>query len=320
MLSLAACGGEEIEEPVCTAPTGADYTYVVNEVLVPTNSAQATQLALDLDSNGRNDNALGTALANLAAQAGLDIATAVGDAVNAGDIILLVNVRSEDLANAACAGVGVYLGANPSVEPCETPEDTICGRHLDGTAGFDISPDSPVDTVIGGQILGGQFQLGPNDPPGNFTIELDLIPGAEPIALNLIGAQIKISTVGEAGLSGGILGGAITEDDLQTSILPAIQVLVADAVATDCPGAAPECGCGENSAGALILNLFDNDNDCLVSVEELQQNEIVASILNPDLDLLDEAGNYNPGVDGIADSLSLGLGFSTTTATFTPPQ
>jgi hypothetical protein len=322
MLSLAACGGDDIVDPVCTAPQGTDYTFVVNQVLVPTNSAEATQLALDIDGTEpiRNDNALGIALANLAAQANLDLKTAVEGAVNAGDIILLVNVKSEDLSNAVCAGVGVYLGANPGTEPCESPEDTICGRHLDGNTGFDISADSPTDTVIGGQILGGQFQLGPNNPPGNFTIELDLIPGAEPIALNLIGARVKISSVTETGLSGGILGGAITQEDLQTSIMPAIQVLVADAVAADCPGEAPDCGCPENSAGQLILNLFDTNDDCLVSVEEIQQNELVASILNPDLDLLDETGNYNPGADGVADSLSLGLGFSATTATFTPPQ
>jgi hypothetical protein len=81
-----------------------------------------------------------------------------------------------------------------------------------------------------------------------------------------------------------------------------------------------DCGCTAGSAGEFILNLFDTDDDCSVSVEELQNSDLVASILNPDLDLLDEAGNYNPGVDGIADSLSLGLGFSATTAVFTPPQ
>jgi hypothetical protein len=197
---------------------------VVNQVLVPINSAQAIQLALDLDGNGSNDNALGRALASLAAQAGLDIKSAVTEAVNAGDIILLVNVKSEDLSNAACAGVGVgvgvYLGANPSTEPCETPEDTSCARHLDGNTSFDISPDSPIDTMISGQILGGLFQLGPDDPPGNFAIELGL---GEPFTLNLIGARVKISSVTETGLSGGILGGAITQNDVQTSILPAIQ-------------------------------------------------------------------------------------------------
>jgi hypothetical protein len=322
MLSLAACGGEDIVDPVCAAPTGADHTYVVNQVLVPANPAEATtQLALDLDGNGTNDNALGRALASLASQANLDIKAAVNEAVNAGDIILLVNVKSEDLSNAACAGVGVYLGANPGTAPCESPEDTVCGRHLDGNTGFDISPDSPVDTVIGGQILGGQFQLGPNDPPGKFTVELDLIDGVEPIALNLIGARVKISSVTADGLSGGILGGAITQLDLQTSILPAIQVLLVDAVAADCtPVEEGDCGCTPNSAGAFILNLFDTDADCSVSVEELQNSDLVATLLNPDLDLLDETGDYNPGVDGIADSMSLGLGFSATTATFTPPQ
>lgn len=320
MLSLAACGGDEPGEEACTAPTGTDYTFVVNKVLVPTNQTEADALALDLNGTEpiRTDNKLGTALASLAAQAGLDLPTAVDGAVDAGDIILLVNVKSEDLTNAACAGVGVYLGANPSVAPCDA-DGITCGLHLQGDASFDVSPDSPTDTVIGGQILGGKFSLGPSDPPGNFTIELDLIPNAAPIVLNLVGARVEIGGVSDTGLTSGILGGAITKTDIETSILPAVHVLVEEEVAATCQGTPETACCDAGSAGETILNFFNTDGDCAVSLEELQQSAIVQTILNPDLDLLDAAGNYSPGADGENDSISLGLGFTAITGSFQVP-
>lgn len=321
MLSLAACGGTDDDTPACTAPTGTDYTYVVNELLVPTNAADATTLSLDLDGTMpiRNDNALGTALANLANQAGLDIGAAVDTALAQGDVILLVNVKTEDLTNTACAGVGVYLGTNPGTLPCTDVNDVTCGNHLDGTTTFELDPASPTDTQLPGQILGGQFDLGPNDAPGEFTIELDLIEGADPITLNLVGARLKITSVTADGLTGGILGGALKKEDILTSVIPAVSGLVTDTVQADCGGTAPDC-CTVGSAGELIVQFFDDNGDCTVSDEELQNSDVVATILNPDLNLYDETGAYNPNVDLEADSLSLGLGFSAVGAVFTPPQ
>lgn len=318
MLPLAACGGEEAGPEACTDPQGTDYTYVVNDVQVPTTLPEATEIALDLDGAAPDkDNALGKVLATLAGQANIDVTTAVSEALNRGDVILLVDVKTESLATAACAGVGVYLGANPNPAPCDGVDDLVCGNHLDGTGTFDIAADSPTDTTINGQIVGGKFALGPNDKPGNFTIELNLLEG-NPITLNLVGARVEIQSVAETGLMSGVLGGAITQADLQTSILPTVETLVDDAVAVDCAGAAPPC-CTAGSAGETIINLFDADDSCDISLDEIQNNDLIKTLLAPDVDLLDAAGALNPNVDGEAESLSLGLGFSAVPATFTPP-
>lgn len=321
IIPLAACGEGGEDPAVCTEPTGPHYAYVVSGIQVPTNPAEANQIGLDIDGveeSVTTDNALGTALATLAGQADLDIATAVGDAINSGEVIILMDVQSEDLTNSTCSGVSVYLGDNPSVSPCDGETDEVCGRHLDGTASFEISANSPTDTSLNGTIIGGNFKLGPDDPPGNFTLELDLIEGGAPLTLDLVGARVEIGTVAEDGLTGGLLGGAVTKNDLETSILPAVETLVDEQVAVDCQGTAPEC-CTAGSPGALIVDLFDTDDDCDITLQEITESDLVATVLRPDLDLFDADGGFSPNSDGEKDSLSLGLGFTAVSGTFTPP-
>ena len=322
MLPLAACGGSDGDDggTDCSTVERTTYTYVVDTAQLPANPAQATELALDLDGADpiRNDNTLGMVLATLASQAGLDVTTAVGDAINNGDVILLASLETDDLVNSACARMGVYLGANPSTEPCADPNDMVCGNHLDGATSFELSGSSPTDTKIDAQILGGQYSLGPNHSPGNFTIEIDIAELGTPLSLNLVGARVQVGSVSADGLMSGLIGGAITEDDLQTSILPAIAGVVDDAVAADCtPGNDPCCTPG--SAGATIIDLFDTDASCTITLEEIQTNDLIAALLAPDVDLLDDTGAFNPGVDGVNESLSIGLGFTAVGGDFTVP-
>ena len=52
---------------------------------------------------------------------------------------------------------------------------------------------------------------------------------------------------------------------------------------------------------------------------EFADDPLIGSLLSPDLDLFDGMGNFNPRVDGIRDSLSLGVGFTGVGATFPWP-
>lgn len=317
-LPLAACGGGEGDGDVvdCTNAELTTYTYVVDTAQLPSSPAEATTLALDLDMAEplRPDNTLGMVIATLASQANLDLTTAVGDAINGGDIILLASLETEALDNAACARMGVFLGGSPSTEPCDA--DGNCGAHLDGQTSFELATGSPEDTKIDGQVLGSTFSLGPQHTAGRFTIQIDLADlGDDPLSLDLVGARIE-TTVSDTGLTSGLIGGAITQDDLNTSILPAIHGIVEEAVTADCTAGADPC-CVDGSTGATIVDLFDGDGDCVVALEEIQQNELIGALLAPDLDLLDANGNLGP--DGTKDSLSIGLGFTATTGEFTVP-
>ena len=330
-LGLAACGGGDDEgddEGGATdgtddgddggddgAPTvdpaGTDNTYVISELTVPADAAEADVIALDIDGDGDTENALGGLLGALSGFVG-DIPGVVQEQVNTGGIILLANLKATDLSAADGVGLYVYLGNNPFPMPCAGDEDTECGLHLQGDATFEIAPDSPTDAVIVGSNAGGNFTGG----PGEVTIELSLSALADPLTITLVNAQ---STVGVAAdsLTGGILGGAITIDSINNDVLPAVAVVIEGILTEEkCTGAAPDC-CPPGSTGEMIIRLLDEGfqegtNDCVIGAEELAENALVSSTIgNPDV-------NLDPDVEG-KDAISLGVGFNAVPGTFTPP-
>jgi hypothetical protein len=323
-VSTAACGGDNGGDPPIQEevnPAGTHHQYVMNQLLLPTNATQANQYGLVLDDNPQNrpNNALGQILSTLSSAGDLNLQEQIDEQVTQGSIIMLANMQATALTTATGVGVWVYLGANPDPEPCQDANDMVCGRHLQGDASFTISPSSPTDALVVGQNVGGQFRGG----PGTVTIELSLVEGADSLTVDLIGARMEIGAVSETGLTMAKLGGAITKQDLDTVVLPTIVDLMADVVEGDCQLGPPDC-CTAGSTGQTLVDLFDEDGDCEISLEELRTNSLIASLLAPDVDLLDCPNadsppadcTFHPNQDGIKDSLSLGIGFTATGATF----
>lgn len=313
-LVLAACGGDDDGDggdgQGSVDPAGTHYGYVLNEVKVPASANEASQLALDIDGDDRPDNALGGLLASLATTAELDLQGGVDEQINAGGVIILADVQATDLSNATGVGLQVFLGGNASPAPCMDASDTTCGRHLDGNASFSITED--YDALVVGRIVNGSFSGG----PGNITIELAL-DETSTIPLTLVGARVEMS-VTESGLTSGKLGGAILSEDVDSDVIPAVVSLI-DGLLEECdPNATPCCPAG--STGETVLAFFDANEDCMVPQSELEENNLIAStIRNPDLDLIDASGNFNPNDDGEKDAISLGVGFSAVTGDFTAP-
>lgn len=335
-LSLVACSssGDDDDDDIecyddpaaCVAP-GADTQLVADGIIMPTSATQAQQLGIDLDGDpqGRPDNALGQILSTLASQGDLDLQMSVDESVASGSLILLLNLRATGLTTAPDIGTWVYLGENPDPAACMDP-DVIetCGQHLAGGASFDISAASPTDAVLHGNIIGGKLVAG----PGKITLELSL-GGAAAITINMIGARIEATVDPETGaLTDGKIGGAITEQELDDNVLPALVTVMQENVGDDCTGSPPDC-CIEGSTGETLIDLFDDCSDdsstcdCAITLDELRNNDLISSLLSPDVDLLDdEDGSFNPrehGSDGVKDALSLGIGFSSISAIFTPP-
>ncbi|HKE19551.1 MAG TPA: hypothetical protein VKB80_31960 [Kofleriaceae bacterium] len=334
-LSLAACGGggddddtsgdqggntddgsssddgaaDDGGDAATVNPDGVDNTYVIDSVVVPANANEAQDVALDIDGNGTKDNKLGGLLGSLSSFVG-DIQSLVEEQVAKGGIILLANVKATDLTAASGVGLYVYLGANPNPAPCATPDDTECGLHLQGDGSFDIDPSSPTDAVVVGATAGGKFTGG----PGSVTIQLSLSELADPLSLTLSNAKSEVS-VSADGLSDGILGGALTIDSINNDLLPAVATVIAGILADDgCDATATPC-CEPGSTGEQILQVLDEggvaDGDCVITAEELANNSFVSATLgSPDVDL---------DGDGTDDAVSLGIGFSAVTGTFTPP-
>jgi hypothetical protein len=331
-LPLVACGGDD-DGPNNTTPDAAvggpegTYSHYVNDTIsVPQNSAQTTQFGLNLDGDPQNrpDNALGGILSALKGQ-GVDIQKAVTDSVTEGKLILLHSIQAKDLTSSGNVGWKVLLG-NQQTDPAP---------KYDGTDALSVASDSPLDGVLLGQIAGGSFEGG----PGNVTIALSLTTG-DPIKVKLVGTRIK-GTVNADGCMDGVLGGAITEDELNNSVIPGIRTLMNNSVNDDGPaGTTAPVACTSNDqcmpaqngdattcitayghcltgTSKTILDLFDADKNLDITVEEIKNSTIIKTLLAPDIDLFDADGNFNPRVDKKADCLSVGIGFTCKKATFT---
>ncbi len=304
-LTLVACGDDGGSTII---PEGEHYQFVSKSAAVPTNNNQAREYGLDLNGDKTVDNQLGMVLGTLATM-GFDIQGTIDEAVSEGSIILLVDFQTKDFTNTSAAGIQILLGDNPMPQPCTDPlMPTIptCGKHLAGTGSFTISTSSPDTAALGGKIINGTFTGG----PGDISLQIAL-GGTDAIQLDLIGARSKASGISANGLTSVILAGALTESDLNTKVIPAIATQLAPAIAEDCNMLAspPGCGCMAGSTGKTVLDLFDGGipgsmKNCAVSVEEIQQNSLIQSLLAPDVT-----------IDGVK-ALSLGIKVEGTKATF----
>ncbi len=289
--SLVACGGgDDGVEP----PSGPHTGYVVDSVTVPDDKP------FDLDGNGVKDNALGQVLGILSGQ-GFDVQGSLDEAVAQGTIILLYDLQTPDFTTAAGAGLSILLGDNPAPAACTDVADLVCGHHLEGDASFDIAAASPTDAGVDGKIAGGVF----NGGPGNFTLQIALA-GSNPISLDLIGARAKATGITADGIGEVLLAGAISEEQLNTEVLPAIHAQLGPIITEDCDAAAgpPDCGCVADSTGSTIISFFDDDADCGVTLDEIKNNGLIQSVLSPDVT-----------IDGV-DALSLTVSTTAVGASF----
>ena len=310
-LSFAACGGDDGGTVI---PEGEHYQFVSKKAYVPTNNNQAREYGLDLNKDKTVDNQLGMVLGTLSSM-GFDIQGTIDQAVAEGTIILLIDFQTKDFTNSSAAGLEVILGDNPTPAACMAGEEycntamppvcTGCGHHLKGNGMFTVKQS--MDAAVGGKIVNGTF----NGGPGNITLQIALGDTSEAIVLSLIGARAKASGISADKIDSVILAGALTEEDLNTMVIPAIQKQIAPIITRDCPMPTmpPTCGCMANSTGKTVLDLFDGgitgtQKDCMVSVEEIKGNSLIQSLLAPDVT-----------IDGKM-ALSLGIKVEATKATF----
>jgi hypothetical protein len=313
-LILVACGGSGgvgVPEPEELDPNGTHSTYVISTIDMPANTDEAIEIGLDIDGDGRSDNGLGKIIGSITSLSEeVDLQGSVDESLSTGGIIILASVQATSLDTATGVGLWTYLGENPSNAPCAGPDDMICRGHLDQLTSFDVVP-SDRDNLITGSVAGGRF----NGGPGTATFALRFSADAEPVNLELIGARAQVDVAATTLMTGRLAGG-VPAADVETQVLPGIHELLNQVVAADCGGQAPDCCSGAN--GRLIVGLFDGNDDCVVDFTEFSTHNFVSSLTAPDVDLLDGDGNFNPGVDGVDESVSVGIGFSAVEATFTP--
>jgi hypothetical protein len=332
-LALVACGddgggtGPGTPDAAVNPNTG-DYTeYVLSQLTLP-DQGSAADLAFNVDGiDDMKDNKLGAVLSIIPG----DLQGSVDNAVAAGSLVLLSALRADSLTSDDAALWQVWLGNGVTTPP--TPG-----------AMYTIDPAGPDDATVVGSVAGGTFE-GKN---GIVALSIPLLEGAPPLQITLYGAAIRVKVSADdytdtSASDLGRLGGAIKEEDLVTDVLPVVATFASmviigddDDPAPDDPPTGdgdgmPDCACAgtpsvrtcqsSNSTAAQVAGLLDTDNDCMVTVAELMSNTLVSSTLNPDVDLFDANGNYNPGMEGEEgyDAISLGVGINGIRAMFARP-
>lgn len=316
----AGCGpGVSSSDPDATVrpdgapklPQGPHHPYVIDSITLPTTNAEAQQIGLDVDGDGEVDNQLGGIVALLSAN-GADINATVAEQIDRGDLTHLADLQATALDSAENSALYVWKGDNPSPAPCLDVNDTVCRQHLMGTGGFDVTSADPADAMIFGAITASHY----SGDRGVIILEVPLFISDSALTLQMIDARAEVE-VAESGLTEGKLAGAVTDRYIQETVIPQLQVVLGVVINEDCTGTAPNC-CIVDSNGDVAVGLFDTDDSCTVSLEELQDSVLLDSLLAPTLDLQDEEGLS--GRDGVVDSVALGVVFTAVPASYTIPQ
>jgi len=299
-VSLAACSALQPAPRVTQAAptdqvqptTGIQYHLVTDQLMLPTTKdlTEAYALNVDGDSEQTGDNLFGQLLSLLTSAApSLEMQATMDQAVDTGQLVTLHLVTADDPLNDSSVSWSIVLGETATTAPT-----------FDGTDTFAVDSAAPTNAPIVGELAGGRFSGG---------------PGAARLRFFLLGQQVDVGVIGlrleadlsAAGCSNGRLGGGLTVDDFRSRLLPTL---------TDGLNLAVQ----SNPALAnLLLPTLDADRDGTITVQELENNPMLRIAVQPDLDLLDASGSFNPGQDGTNDSYSMGLGFTCVPATFTAP-
>lgn len=284
-------------------PPGDHYHYVIDKVNLPANNNEARAYGLDLNSDGTVDNQLGMVIATFAGM-GIQTQPWSDKQVDTGTEIMLADLSTLSFTSAQASTFTIYQGSNPMPAACAGAQDTVCRKHLTGSASF-TALSMPVDPLLVGNFVNGTYSPG----PGHLTIQI-AFPDAPPTQITLIGARVKMSSVSATAVGTAILAGGVTQTDVDGKVIPAMRTGFMAAVTRDCTMLSnpPNCGCGQGSTGKTYINLFDTNQNCDISVQEVRDNSLITSLLAPDIT--------------VENKQCLSLGFSThaVPAGFADPQ
>ncbi len=275
------------------------HRYVVDSIEIPTSASRASQLGMNLDRDpvGRPDNALGSVLSTVFGVTDTDISALLGDMIADARILHLVEIRADGLLGATGVGVRVMVGADRDEDPTD---------NFSGVESFDVVDTRVTPVFASGEIVNGRLLV----ELGVIPLQIALPHVDEPFLLELTAARID-AMVTEDGVVGRI-GGVISEDELEGALLPIIHASLSATVAEDCPDGV----CEADSNGQMFLELFDEDDDGVITFEELRDSSVVSSLLAPDVDMRDSDGAFVTRCDGVKESLSVGIGFTAVPAAF----
>lgn len=292
---LLLCAGLTLSAATLARPAPVDaaalteFGYVARAFRLPMSSSQAAAYARDVDRDDTKDNQLGNVFVLLASQ-GFDFQAPMSDAIDSGGIVMLHSLRAPTLATTKNATYQVIYG-KPAANP----------PLFDGTDSFTTGPTR--STRLATTIKDHRVVTA----VGAVPLRIDL--GNGPLTLGAVRTKI-VATCTRSACTSGKINGAITREEIDARLVPKMAQLLTAMIAEDCPGPGPE-SCTPGSNGENVQSLFDDNADLVITTGELLENDLIQTLLRPDLDLF--------GDDDVEESLSFGFGFATVKATIVRP-
>ena len=139
------------------------------------------------------------------------------------------------------------------------------------------------NAALAGKIVNGTFTGG----PGNLTLQIAL-GGTEAIhaqpdrrARQGLGRSPRPASAGHLGWRD--LAGALTKDDIDNKVIPAIQTQLAPMITRDCTTPAdPRAAAARRTRPARRSSACSTrTSDCMVTVDEIKTNSLIMSLLSP---------------------------------------
>lgn len=339
----AGCGGDDPPPPsppdmamvkptvTCTSDqvTGSSNKLASNALLLPKSTGGSTY-TYDFDGDGKPENQLKN-LINVVSLSGLDIQGSINTAVESGEAVLLTDIKSADLMASTCSSVSFALADSPMMgwKP-----------KFDGTDMFKVGPIMAV-TLFGG-ITAGKLNTTPSKEQtaaNEQKVSLNLPLGmGNNLPLALRGAHVEGTLAMEGGvlkIKNGAIHGVLSQKDIDEKIVPLVANLLTDLIHKDTKmgvpgdtakaiiglfeqktGTASKAKCAANAADCCGLTGMAHPDTCKIVSQEVKDSSI-GGVLAPDVQVLDDQGNWKPVPGGkMLNGMSVGIGFTSVTAKF----
>ncbi len=270
------CGGGDSSpdaRPSFDAPNRSDFYFIVDKIVFPSTDEQVNASKFEFPGSGIPVNKLGALLKvmldmleGIPVQAEMEANILNGEGLQM-NVFHLVSLTGNDEG-----GTAQYA----RVEDVDDPPDP--SNNWDGEGTFRVLAGTEIiDAYKTASLVDGQF-LGIGDDETDVPMLQPVVAGEEPYMSHGVHMMLR-GTLDENGFDGAI-GSAATPEEFIANVTPSGSRMMTRAIA-------------EGTAGAQdIKNLFDENDDDVITEEELATSPTFATLSQPDIDL-DGDGTYD---------------------------
>jgi hypothetical protein len=270
VLGSAACGGGDGKPDArridIDAPNRSQRAYLVKRTILPTSMALVDEAKFDYPGSGIPVNKLGAmtkVLLDLMPE--LDIQGDLDDGYARGDVRQVIVFNSAPLDQ----NDGGVIGFVGYVVDADDPVDV--SNDFEPMSQFRLEPGTELKQVyFSGSLADGVIST-VGDADTAFILRMPFFADSDPLEMPGVYAQIRLDITEDGATGEG--GSAITLQQVQDVVFPMSARYLTEAIAADV------------ARKDDIKNLFDENNDDVISLAEVRDSPTMATLAQPDMDL-----------------------------------